>query len=365
MQIAILGFGTVGRGVYDMLVKDHPQINVKYILDRHPEKTSGVLATVTEDYETILQDKTIDVVVELLGGKDNAYPYVKRAITNGKHVVTANKALVSACFRDLTDLACKHQVQLRYEASVGAAINIIDPLYTIAQINHIQRIEGIINGSTNFVLTALFDHHQSLDEALKKAYEQGYLEAHSNDDMDGLDLMRKINILSMIAYHQVIDEKDILRMPLSKITPSFYDYVKTKGWMMKYMAYSSINGHELSLSVLPVIMEKTHPYAFVKDTDNAITLYGAYHKKQQFSGCGAGRYPTASAVIYDLLQIKQGNKTRVTLNQKRQVVMDHQKARFLAIKQEELSIIYSTLETIINDQSIDCFARLDVDTLNI
>ncbi len=365
MQIAILGFGTVGRGVYDILTQDHPDIHVKYIVDRHPEKTKGVLATVTRDYESIIDDQDIDVIVELLGGKDNAYPYVKAALEKGKHVVTANKALISACFKELHDLAQQQDKQLRYEASVGAAINIIDPLYTISEINQISRIEGIINGSTNYILSALDESDMSLDEVLASAREKGYLEAHSNDDMDGLDLMRKINILAMIAFHQSIDEADILRIPLSKIKQPFYDYLKAKSLMMKYVAYASQREDGLSLSVLPVVIDQSHPYALIKGTDNIITLYGKYHEKQQFIGCGAGRYPTASAVVYDLLKIRQKQKQVLKLDQSRNVIMDDTQKSFLVLRNQHMEIIKSDLKTIAQDPSIDGFALMDVDTLNM
>ena len=198
MNICIIGLGVVGRGVYDILTNDNLDINVKYVLEIDPDKTKGI-PCVLSSYDIALKDESLECVVELIGGKTKAYDFVKQALLAKKHVVTANKALISAYFEELTELAKQNNVQLRYEASVGGAINIIDPLMTISRLNKICKIQGIINGSTNFILSKIFIEDYNLDKALEEALSLGYIETGSTDDLDGLDLMRKINILSMIS----------------------------------------------------------------------------------------------------------------------------------------------------------------------
>ena len=303
MKVAILGMGVVGRGVYDILTEEQPSIEIKYVLERNLEKTQGLKTIVAGHIEEILEDDEVDVLIELIGGKSVAYEFVKLALKHKKHVVTANKALISAYFEELHELAKKQGVSLRYEASVGGAINVIDPLYEIANINRIHKIEGIMNGSTNYILTNVFDHNKSLSDVLDDALELGYLETGTNDDMEGLDLMRKINILSMIAYHQYIKEEDILRVPLTNLTPECIDLVKKHNLTIKYIATSTLKNDAISIQLEPVILTKNHFYQQISGAENIITLYGAYHKKQSFIGTGAGRYPTASAVCYDVLKI--------------------------------------------------------------
>ena len=170
--------------------------------------------------------------------------------------------------------------------------------------NPIHTISGIINGSTNFVLTKIFNDGLSLKDALNKAFDLGYLETGSTDDMDGLDLLRKINILSMLSYQTYIDEKAILNMPLSRVSETFITYVKSKGYVLKYIAYSHRENEHITIYVSPMIIKPSHLYNHIQNEYNIIEILGSYHEKQSFIGQGAGRYPTASAVVYDILHLK-------------------------------------------------------------
>ncbi|HKL61472.1 MAG TPA: homoserine dehydrogenase [Acholeplasma sp.] len=363
MNIAILGFGVVGRGVYDILSKDFKDIKVKYILEKDSNKVKGFEHLLASSFDQIIHDLEVDVVVELIGGKEIAYEFVKKAITAKKHVVTANKALISENFKTLTHMAISHDVELLYEASVGGAIILLDPLKQIRQINQINQIEGILNGSTNFVLSKVFLEDLSITAALSEALELGYLEVGSDDDMLGLDALRKINILSMIAYQTYIAEKDILRVPLSHLTDDFINEVKARNCIIKYMAKSRVSSGVLQLNVIPVIMSKHSSLSSINYEENIVCIYGKYHKKQTFIGQGAGRYPTASAVIYDLLTIKNKAKQTLSYDKTYTVNNDIEKHHFL-IKTDK-SLYKSGLMTFSEVKSLSglvCFAKIEEDT---
>lgn len=313
MKVAILGLGTVGKGVYDLLL-EQPDIDITYVLDHNADKTAFVETTVASSYDTILNDEKVDVVIELIGGIDSAYKMIVQAIIHGKHVVTANKAVMSRYFEELYKLAVKHSVQLLYEASVGGAIIVLDPLKTIASINQINAIEGIVNGATNFVLSNVFLNDMSLERAIQSAYDLGYLETGTTDDMDGLDAMRKINILSMLSYRTYLRETDVHVIPLSDVTETMIDYVKSINHELKYIATSKQTKDGIHMDVMPVVYPASNPYQLIQYEQNAITIHGTYHKAQTFIGQGAGRYPTASAVVYDLLQIKDHTVRKTSFN---------------------------------------------------
>ena len=205
MNVAILGLGIVGKGVYDLIEKNHKGITVKYVLEIDETKTVGVSSNVITDYEIILNDPNIDTVIELIGGLTFAYDAIKKALEAGKNVVTANKAVISKHFKELTDIANENNVLLLYEASVGGGIIVLNPLYTISNNNCIDSVKGIMSGSTNYVLSKFFLEDMSLETSLDEAFKNGFLETGNNDDMDGLDVLRKINILSSISFHQHFD----------------------------------------------------------------------------------------------------------------------------------------------------------------
>ncbi len=360
MNIAILGLGVVGLGVYDIIQRDFPEHHIKYVMELDPKKVEGLHTKWTDDLSVILKDPDVDVVVELIGGKGVAYRFVKAALEAKKHVVTANKALISEHFEEFTKLANHSGVTLAYEASVGGAINLLDPLKTIAKINHIHKIEGIINGSTNFILSKIFLEDYSLENALFEAKELGYIETGSNDDLEGWDLLRKINILSMISYHQFISETDILRVGLDTIPAEFFDYVKAKGLSMKYLATSLWENNEIMIHLEPVILSSNHFYNQINYEENIITIYGAYHKKQSFIGQGAGRYPTASAVVFDILRIQNKDYEKQSLPNNFFVNKNLKTYRFLVYRNNRFEVVENlTFDQLSKEKEILAFARID------
>ncbi|MBN2604860.1 MAG: homoserine dehydrogenase, partial [Bacilli bacterium] len=307
MNIALLGLGVVGKGVYDLLLQNHPSIQISYILEPDLEKCKGIKVPIAKNYQTILEDEKVDVVVELIGGVQIAYDFVKSALKAKKHVVTANKALISAHFDELLSLAKENEVSLRFEASVGGGMIVLNPLDAISRINDITKIQGIINGSTNYVLSKMFMENIPLHEAVDMAYKNGYLETGSNDDMAGLDLMRKMNILSSISFHSFGKEQDIFVHSLENLNPSFVEYLHSKNWILKFVGTSIRVHNEMMITAEPVIVKKSHLYGQFNYEQNIIELTMNGDMKYSFTGPGAGRYQTASAVIYDLLQNEKRN----------------------------------------------------------
>lgn len=359
MVVGILGLGTVGKGVFEIINNDFKDITIKYILVRDKSKYEEYNHLLAKDINQIINDQEVETVLELIGGISDAYSYIKQSLEKKKNVITANKAVISKYYKELNELAIKNKVKLLFEASVGAAINIIDPLKTISKFNKINMIEGIINGSTNFVLSKIFKEDYPLEKALAEARTLGYIETGSNDDMDGLDLMRKINILSMIAYQQAISEASIRIIPLSSLNQKFYNYVKSQDMAIKYLATSIKKANKILIQVLPTIIGKSDFYNMINYEDNIVTLYGEYHKKQSFIGQGAGRYPTASAVIADLLNLTVKDDLQVDFKNSCEIDNSIQKYKFLIQKGNDfIKTDYVNIDELLNDKDIIALARI-------
>jgi homoserine dehydrogenase len=305
LKIALLGFGTVGKSVYNLLLQRFPEFEVKYVLVKNIAIDRGIEAVVTDDFDVILDDNEIECIIEVIGDYEIVFEYLKKAIKHKKHVITANKAILSRHFLELNSLARKSEVKLGYEASVGAAMIIIDPLTNLSKVNQISSIEGIINGSTNYILSRIFKDNLSLLEAKTEALKKGYIESGTNDDLGGYDLMRKINILAMIAFDCEIDENQIARMSMEVLEPDLIDFLKINGLKIKYLATAKNIDEFLTIHLEPVILSDNHFYNNFTYEENIVIVKGEYHKQLMFSGVGAGGDETASAIIYDLLKLDE------------------------------------------------------------
>ncbi len=310
-KIAILGYGVVGSGVYEVIRTNTEsitrrcgrEIDVKYILDirdfdDHPEKN-----LFTRDFEKILADDEVDIVAEVIGGVNPAYNFTKSALLAGKSVVTSNKELVATHGSELLKIAAEKGVCYLFEASVGGGIPIIRPLRQCLAANEITEIMGILNGTTNYILTQMVKEGKDFDVALKGAQANGYAEADPTADVEGIDACRKIAILSSLAYGKQVDCEKIATEGISKLTLTDVAYADKLGYVIKLIGYSSIEDGKVTVFVSPMLIPKDHPLAGVDDVFNAIMVKGNAIGDAMFYGRGAGKLPTASAVVADIIDI--------------------------------------------------------------
>lgn len=310
IQTAILGYGNIGSGVAQVLIENRDiiaekageEIALKYILDlrEFPEDPLG--EKVVHDVQVILNDPEVQIVVETMGGTKPAYDFVKAALEAGKHVATSNKELVAAHGTELLHIAAEHQVNFLFEASVGGAIPIIRPLNACMTADRIVRISGILNGTTNFMLTNMSKEGRSFDSVLKEAQELGYAERHPEADVEGWDACRKIAILCSMAYGQPVSYEDVHTEGITKITEADMEYAKALDHSIKLVASGQMTEDGLEISVSPVMLASEHPLASVNGVINAVLVEGAMSGPLMFYGAGAGKLPTASAVAADVVE---------------------------------------------------------------
>lgn len=310
-KVAIMGFGTVGSGVYDIIEQNSEklcrntygeEISVKYILDirdfsDHPRKE-----IFTKDFNVILNDPEVTVVAEAMGGLHPAYEFTKSLLLAGKSVVTSNKELVATYGTELLETASANNVNYMFEASVGGGIPVIRPLHQDLTANKITRIAGILNGTTNYILYQMFTKNQSFDDALVDAQEKGYAEKNPAADIEGHDACRKIAILASLASGKAVDYRDIETEGIVNITLDDVKYAEKINSVIKLIGYADFleNGKIYSV-VSPMIISSSSPLSGVDDVFNAIMVTGNCVGNLMFYGAGAGKLPTASAVVADVV----------------------------------------------------------------
>ncbi|MDD4212192.1 MAG: homoserine dehydrogenase [Bacilli bacterium] len=328
MKIALLGLGTIGRGVYDIIHNQPLPLEVKKIYDRiHLSEFEGLYANSLDE---IYHDSEIEAIVEVMGGEEFPYQVIKEALHHHKSIVTANKEVISRHVEELTLLKSKMGVELCYEASVGGGIPIIRPLFHIKKTNEISKIEAILNGTTNYILTRM-EEGESFDGALKEAQKLGFAEADPTQDLLGLDALRKIAILGMIATNQRIDYNMIPHGGIQAINQSDITFLKKNGYTLKMIATLK----DQYASVEPVAIQKDHLFSQVKYETNAIILSTNYYHDLTFIGKGAGRYPTASAIVDDLLTL-EGHRDAYSINlQKSMGIKDTEESYYCRISDIE------------------------------
>ncbi len=315
IKIGLLGSGTVGSGVVRVLKENMEEITARVgthlvlakVLVRDKKKPRPYLDGIelTDRVEDILEDEEISVVVEVMGGLHPAKEYMLRAMEAGKSVVTANKDVVAQFGQELFDMAEKHDVDFRFEASVGGGIPIIMPLKQCLTANRISEVLGIVNGTTNYMLTKMSEEGMSYDDVLKEAQEKGYAEANPSADVDGLDAARKAAILSSIAFNMRISFADVSVEGITKITPEDISYAKNLGYVVKLLAIGKETDDGINVRVHPVFLPKEHPLASVNGVYNAIFVRGNAIGEAMFYGPGAGSLPTASAVVADIIDVSR------------------------------------------------------------
>jgi homoserine dehydrogenase len=314
VNVALLGTGTVGTGVIEVLKNNSSditqkvglEIKLKSILVRNPDKAAELKDdyNVTNDFNTILADDEIDVVIELIGREHPAKEYIAEALNHKKSVVTANKDVIAKYGHELLELADLNGVDLLFEASVGGGIPIIRPLKASLAANKISSIMGIVNGTTNFMLTKMTNDNLDFDTVLKEAQEMGYAESDPTADIGGLDAARKLAILASIAFNARTSLEDINVEGIEKLQLRDVQYAKELGYIIKLLAIGKFDEKiGANLSVRPTMLPKEHPLANVNDVFNAIFVTGDAVGETMFLGRGAGGLPTASAICADLIDI--------------------------------------------------------------
>lgn len=311
INVAVLGYGIVGSGVVEVIKKNCSSISrrsgeeiaVKKILDIRDFPDSPDKDLLTKNADEVFNDDSISIVVETIGGAGIAHEFTKRAIKLGKHVVSSNKELVATHGPELLKLALDNGVNYLFEASVGGGIPIIRPLNQCLAANEIDGVTGILNGTTNYILTQMRKESKDFNVALKGAQENGYAEADPTADIEGHDACRKIAILSSIAYNEFVDYKNISTEGITKLTLTDMHYAEAMDSVIKLIAISKRTGNKITARVSPAIINKSHPLANVEDVFNAIVVKGNAIGDAMFYGRGAGKLPTASAVVADIIDI--------------------------------------------------------------
>ena len=310
VNIAVLGYGTVGSGVVEVINTNHrsinkragAEINIKYVLDLRDFPGDPVQDILVHDYEIIASDPEVDIVVEVMGGIEPAYTFVKRALESGKSVCTSNKALVAKHGPELMEIARERDIIFRFEASCGGGIPIIRALNSSLTADEIDEITGILNGTTNYMLYKMSTEGSDFDAVLKEAQEKGYAEADPTADVEGYDACRKIAILSSLAYGKFLNYENIYTEGITKITPVDMAYAADLGMSVKLLATSrKIGNDSFYAMVAPFLVGKESPLYSVNDVFNAVFVHGNVLGDAMFYGSGAGKLPTASAVVADIV----------------------------------------------------------------
>jgi homoserine dehydrogenase len=324
INVGIIGLGTVGCGTYEVLRRNAEliaqraggDIRVLRVATAHPDKSRPVefdSALVTSDVDAVLSDPNIHIIAELIGGVEPAREYVLRAIAGKKSVVTANKELIAKCGADIMTAAEKAGVDFLFEGSVGGGIPLIKPLRESLAGNRVQELMGIVNGTTNFILTAMTRENRSFQDVLAQAQKMGYAEADPTADVEGFDATYKLAILADVAFGTRVSIGDIYREGITNVSARDIEYARELGYVIKLIALGKHHDDgELELRVHPALLPSTHPLANVNDVFNAVLVKGDAVGDVMFYGRGAGMEPTGSAVVGDIIEAARNLRVKAT-----------------------------------------------------
>ncbi len=347
MKIALLGLGTVGQGVVEVIHENKESIakragqsiEIKYILDLRSFEGEAISHLMTKDFDVIANDEEIAIVVEAMGGIEPAYTYAKASLLKGKSFITSNKELVAMHGAELLEIARNNKVNFLFEASVGGGIPIIRPLNQSLTADEIYEITGILNGTTNFILTKMQQEGRIFEDVLKEAQALGYAEKNPEADVEGYDACRKIAILSSLAFGEHVSFQDIPTDGITQITQEDMVYADNMGYVIKLLATCQKQDNSIFARVSPMLIAKTHPLAMVNDVFNGILVKGNVIGDVMFYGRGAGKLPTASAMVADIVDaakhtgtniISFWNREKVELKDKEQVKVNY----FIRLKKD-------------------------------
>lgn len=319
IKIAVLGYGTVGSGVVEVLQTNQESINkraaeeieIKYVLDLRDFPEDPIQEKIVHDFDVIAEDEEIQIVVEVMGGVEPAYTFAKTCLQKGKSVCTSNKELVAKHGSELLKIAREKDINFLFEASVGGGIPIIRPLNSSLTADEIDEITGILNGTTNYILSKMENEGSEFEIILKEAQDRGYAERNPEADVEGYDACRKIAILSSLAYGNQVDFEDIYTEGITKITAQDIKYAKAMNRSIKLLASSKRINNSFYAMVAPCMVSPTHPLFSVSDVFNAIFVHGNVLGDVMFYGSGAGKLPTASAVVADVVDAAKHLKRNI------------------------------------------------------
>ncbi len=364
VNIAVLGYGTVGSGVVEVINTNHASINkkagqdinIKYVLDLRDFPGDPIQEKIVHDYNIILNDDEINIVVEVMGGVEPAYTFVKSALERGKSVATSNKELVAKHGSELIALAKEKNINFLFEASVGGGIPIIRPLNQSLTADEICEITGILNGTTNFILSKMRQEGSDFDDVLKEAQALGYAERNPAADVEGYDACRKIAILSSLAYGRQVDYEDVYTEGITNISAKDIAFAEHFGYAIKLLGSSKRVDGQIYCMVAPALVTETNPLYSVNGVFNAIFVNGNVLGDVMFYGRGAGKLPTASAVVSDIVdEVKHLHTNIMTKWSSRKLeladIADSKKQFFvrvegtLAERKAEVEAVFGTVMT--------------------
>ena len=331
IKVAILGYGTVGSGVVEVLTTNAgiiakragQEVGVKYVLDLRDFPGDPIQSKVVHDFQVILDDPEVDIVVETMGGTKPAYEFVKKALLAGKSVCTSNKELVAAYGAELVHLAKSKSVNFLFEASVGGGIPVIRPLNQSLTADKILKINGILNGTTNYILTKMAKEGSDFDVVLKEAQELGYAEKDPTADVEGYDACRKIAILTSLAYGKQVNYEEVYTEGITKITAEDFKYAEKLEAAIKIFGSSRKEGGKLYAMVAPQMIRRDNPLFAVEGVFNAICVTGNMLGDVMFYGKGAGKEATASAVVSDVVDaVKHMNINVMTIWEDEKMIVE-------------------------------------------
>lgn len=374
MKIAILGYGTVGKGVYDIVKNIEEPIGSKYYdsLDNYATKNSHIevkkilrrkgskleLPCMTDDFNDIIKDDSIDTVVECLGGLEPAKTYILEAMKHGKNVVTSNKLVLANCYDEFINLAKEKKVYFLFEASVGGGIPFIENLSRLGYVDDVKGYKGIINATVNYILYKMTNESAEFDDVLNEAKAKGYAEQDPSSDIDGDDVLYKSIIAANVASRKSFNIDSVLKFGIRYITKSDIDFFKENNLVCKLI--SEYDGVNKTIMVIPELFDKFTAIANVPLNNNYIEIYTKTEGKLAFEGQGAGRYPTAHSVVQDLVRICQNSVSPVYTTDKVNVLYENfENSFYIRRKDEKGKIVKNVNEKDLRDKDILFVAKIN------
>ena len=364
-KVAVIGYGVVGSGTVELFMKNRESISkkvgkecdIKYILDLRDFPDSPFADKMIKDFNIILNDAEVEVVAEVVGGTTFAYDYTKKLLEHGKSVVTSNKALVAEKGAELLKIAREHNCNYLFEASVGGGIPIIRPLNQSLTADEIDEVTGILNGTTNYILSKMASDGSDFADVLKEAQRLGYAERNPEADVEGYDACRKIAILSSLAYGKEVNYEEVYTEGITKITAEDIKYATSMGTAIKLLATSRKVGDQYYAMVSPVMIDAKNPLYSVNGVFNAIFIHGNVLGDAMFYGSGAGKLPTASAVVADVVDCAKNKGRNIMMSWSEEKLnllqIDDVKSRFFvrvsghaAERQSEIEELFGKVEIV-------------------